>query len=182
MPSTPSNTGASPAPASSVTGVVEQIAAALSAGAFDPQHAGELFLRADAEKAIRVALGPAARVAVAGRDEGQLRASSFMGTRFAPDLVVESGGQQVAVTLTLLRGDASPVAQTLAGALVLSSRFPAVVAFILDRRLAKRNPFDDPTDAPAQRELSDAERALIRQLWERHQVRVEVRRQDPFGW
>jgi hypothetical protein len=168
--------------AESASGVAGQVAAALDQGAFDPQHAGELFLRVDAEKAIRAALSAPARIAVAGRDESQVRATSFMGARFAPDLIVEAGGGPVAVTITLLRGDASPITQALAGALVLSSRFAAVVAFILDRRLAKRNPFDDPTDTPEQRALSDAERTLIERLWERHRIRVVVRRQDPFGW
>jgi hypothetical protein len=164
-------------------GTSEAIAAALREGAFDPQHAGELFLRADAERAIRAALGESAKVVVAGKDDGQIRSVGFLGQRYSPDVVVDAGGgQQVAVSITLLRGDASPITQALAGALVLSGRYASVVAFILDRRLAKRNPFDDPDEAPAQRELSDAERATIKQLWERHHIRVEVRKQDPFGW
>ncbi len=60
--------------------------------------------------------------------------------------------------------------------------FDGVVAFVLDRRLAKRNPFDDPNDEPEQHQLSDAEKALARQLRERHGVALEVRKQDPFGW
>ena len=159
--------------------MLDRIGAALREGAFDPQHAGELFLRSDAAKAIASAL-PDARVQVNGKDE--VRGVGFMGARFTPDLVVESGGQQAAVTITLLRGDASPVTTALAGALVLAARYPAVVAFILDRRLAKRNPFDDPSDAPAQRELSDSEKSLIDQLGKRHNVQVVVRQQDPFGW
>jgi hypothetical protein len=65
---------------------------------------------------------------------------------------------------------------------VLAARYPAVVAFILDRRLAKRNPFDDPSDTPAQRELSEAERSLIDQLAKQHNIQVVVKLQDPFGW
>ena len=166
-----------------VAGLADQIAAALRDGSFDPQHAGEVFLRSDAEKAVRAALGAGARLAVAGKDESQVRPVGFMGARYVPDLVVEAGpGQSIAVTVTLLRNDAAPVTHALAGALVLSSRYAAVVAFVLDRRLAKRNPFDDPSDVPAQRTLSDAEKAMIGQLWDRHRVRVEVRQQDPFGW
>jgi len=160
----------------------DRVAAALREGAFDPQHGGEAFLRSDAEKAIRAALGSDTRLVVAGKDDGQLRAVGFMGARFQPDLVVDAGGSQVAVTITLLKSDASGVTHALAGALVLASRYSSVVAFILDRRLAKRNPFDDPSDTPAQRQLSDAEQALARQLWDRHKVRLEVRQQDPFGW
>ena len=162
--------------------VASDIAEALRAGSFDPQHSGELFLRADAEKAIRGKLGAGATIAVAGRDTGEVRPVAFMGARFLPDLVVETGGQRVAVTITLLRNDTAPMAHTLAGALVLSSRFSAVVAFILDRRLAKADPFADPDESREVRGLSDAERQLIEQLWQRHHVRVEVRRQDPFGW
>ena len=159
--------------------MLDRLCAALREGAFDPQHAGELFLRSDAAKAIGAAL-PDATLHVNGKEE--MRGVGFMGARFIPDVVVESGGQRAAVTITLLRGDASPVTTALAGALVLSARYPAVVAFILDRRLAKRNPFDDPSDAPAQRELSDSEKSLIEQLGKQHNVQVLVRQQDPFGW
>lgn len=170
--------------------MIERVAGALRNGAFNPQHAGNVFLRADAERAVRAALdgwsdresGAAVRILVAGKDDAGLRPVSFMGARFQPDLVIETGRNRVAITITLLRSDASPVTEALAGALALGSRYDAVVAFILDRRLAKRNPFDDPSDEPAQSQLSDAEQALVRQLWERQHVHVEVRRQDPFGW
>ncbi|HEU5316447.1 MAG TPA: hypothetical protein VFX49_10075 [Chloroflexota bacterium] len=157
----------------------EQIGAALRDGQFDPQHAGELFLRSDAQKALAAKLA-GATIAVNGKDD--VRGTGFLGARYAPDLVVEQGGKKVAVTITLLRGDASPVTTALAGALVLSGRYDGVVAFVLDRRLAKRNPFDDPKDEPEQRDLTDAEKSLVRQLSERHGVLLEVRRQDPFGW
>jgi hypothetical protein len=159
--------------------VLAQLCDALRDGAFDPQHAGELFLRSDAQKAISARL-PDAKIEVNGKQE--VRGVGFMGTRFTPDLVVERDGERAAVTITLLRGDAAPVTSALAGALVLAARYPAVVAFILDRRLAKRNPFDDPGDAPAQRELSDSERSLIDQLAQQHNVQVVVKQQDPFGW
>lgn len=161
-----------------------QIAAALRAGRFDPQHAGELFLRADAERAIRAALGGSATIAVAGRDEGRVRAASFLGARFVPDLVVEAPGRgRVAVTITLLRSDPGPAAAALAGSLVLAARYDAVVAFILDRRLGKPDPFGagEGGEAPA-RGLSEAERQLIEQLREGQRIWLEVRRQDPFGW
>ena len=159
--------------------MLDRLSAALLEGAFDPQHAGELFLRSDAAKAIAAVL-PDAKIEVNGKDD--VRGVGFMGARFTPDLVVQSGDQRAAITITLLRGDASPITTALAGALVLSARYPAVVAFILDRRLAKRNPFDDPSDTPAQRELSESERALIEQLAAQHNVQVVVRQQDPFGW
>src|SRR4051812_25378860 len=124
-----------------------QIAEALRAGSFDPQHAGDLFLRADAEKAIRAALGAGAKIAVAGRDAGEVRPVGFMGARFAPDLVAEAEGHRIAVTIPRLRNDRAPIAGTRAGALVFSGRSPAVVAFILDRRLAKADPFADPDDS-----------------------------------
>ena len=173
------NPSASPPPAD----LVETIATALRHGAFDPQHAGELFLRADAQAALRDALGQQTRIIVAGRDEGAIRPVTFMGARFAPDLIVEAaGGRRYAVTITLLRGDASPVAHALATALVLATRYAAVVALLLDRRLAKRNPFGGDEDDPSQRDLTAAERTFLAQLWEHQRVHVEVRRQDPFGF
>lgn len=166
---------------SAASQAVETIAEALNTGAFDPQHAGEVFLRADGERAIRAALGEKARMTVAGK--GDVRSAGFLGARFAPDLVVEpEANQRIAVTITLLRGDAGPVTTALANALVLAPRYAAVVAFILDRRLAKRNPFDDPKDEPAQRNLTELETAFIADLWQRYRIRIVVRRQDPFGW
>ena len=168
-------------PAMADDGLAGQIVEALTGAAFDPQHSGELFLRADAEKSIKAKV-QGARVSVAGRDGAEVRPVGFMGARFAPDLVVEAGGQRAAVTITLLRGDTGALAHTLAGALVLAGRFSAVVAFILDRRLAKADPFADPNEEREVRGLSDADQRLIEQLWQRHHVLVSVRRQDPFGW
>lgn len=164
------------------SGIVETIAGALHQGAFDPEHAGDLFLRADAERAITAALGAGSEILVAGKDGGRIRSAGFMGARFAPHLVVVApGGAGIAVTITLLRGDAGPITAMLANALVLSGRYAAVVAFVLDRRIAKRNPFGGD-DAAEVRGITDAERAFLDQLWAQHRVRVEVRRQNPFGW
>lgn len=158
------------------------VARALREGVFDTQHAGALFLRADAERAIRGAVENVS-IAVAGRDDARLRAVSFMGARYVPDLALElPGGGRLAVSLTLLRSDAGPVAGALAGGIALSLHYRAVVVFVLDRRLAKHDPFGGPdTDAPAP-SLNDAERRFIDQLWQQHHILVEVRRQDPFGW
>ncbi|MBI3971263.1 MAG: hypothetical protein HY332_08230 [Chloroflexi bacterium] len=162
--------------------LAEQVAGVLRVGGFDLQHAGELFLRGDAERALRGNLPPSARVAVAGRDDPLIRPVSLLGSRFTPDLVVKAQGQRCAVTITLLRRDTTPLAGALASALVLSARYNAVVAFVLDRRPGKRDPFGGDEDEPARPELSDAERSFLQQLWERQRVWVEVRRQEPFGW
>ena len=162
--------------------LAERIAQALLGAEFDPQHGSDLFLRADAERAIKAAL-PGARIAVAGKDGAAVRPAHFMGARFAPDLVVElAGSRPAAVTLTLLRGDAGPVPVALANALVLSARYGAVVAFFLDRRLAKRDPFAMDEEPAEPRGLSEAEQGFVQQLWRDHRVKVEIRRQDPFGW
>jgi hypothetical protein len=164
----------------------EAIAGALRGAPFDTQQSGDLFLRATAERAIKGALGEGTRVALAGRDGAQVGAVALLGGRFTPDLVVEApGGARVAVTVTLLRGNGAPVAGALATALVLAAapRYGAVVVFLLDRRLGKRDPFADPAEAPAPvRGLNETERAFLDRLWRLHGVRVEVRRQDPFGW
>jgi hypothetical protein len=65
---------------------------------------------------------------------------------------------------------------------VLAGRYQAVVAFILDRRLEKRGPFEEPAGDLGPRALTEAEQALIDRLWRRQGIRVAVRRQDPFGW
>ena len=175
---------------------MEEIGLALRQAPFDVQQAGELFLRVAAERAIREALarlgeaGKGATVKVAGRDGERLPSASFLGARVAPDLVVDvplSG--RVAVSLTLLRRDAAPVTAALAAALLLaaSPSYGAVVALVLDRRVG--NPFGEP-DEPAQAAagnaaapaLSATEEAVVERLWRHHQVWVEVRRQDPFGW
>jgi hypothetical protein len=175
--------------------LVEEIGLALRQAPFDVQQAGELFLRVAAERAIREALarlgeaGKGATIKVAGRDGERLPSASFLGARVAPDLVVDvpSSGR-VAVSLTLLRRDAAPVTAALAGALLLASSpsYGAVVALLLDRRVG--NPFGEP-DEPAQAAgnkaapaLRATEETVVERLWRHHQVWVEVRRQDPFGW
>jgi hypothetical protein len=172
-----------------LSGFVEAVARGLREGEFDPQHAGDLFLRTDAERAISEAVGAGSEILVAGKDGGRIRAASFLGARFAPDLVVAGpGGSSVAVTVTLLRGDAGSLATMLATALVLAGRYAAVVALVLDRRLGKKSPFGDggedaATQAPGSgRGITDSERVLLEQLWTQHKIRAEVRRQNPFGW
>jgi hypothetical protein len=182
-PSGSEGTSGTPRPAAATAALAEQVAGALRTADFDPQNAGGLFLRAAAQRAIRAAIDPAVAVAVAGSDDPQARGVTFMGARFSPDLVVQpAAGRPLAVTLTLLRGDASAIPLALSNALVLTVRFDAVVAFVLDRRLAKRNPFDDPDTEPEVRTTTDAERRFLEELWRGHRVLVEVRRQDPFGW
>ena len=171
---------------------------ALQDAPFETDQGGDLYLRTAAERAIKAGVG-GARVAIAGRDADRISSVGFMGARFTPDLVVEPpGGGRVAVTMTLLRGDGGPVAGALATAMALAAapRFGAVVAFLLDRRLARADPFADPlaaagpggdAGAGAGRErgprgLSEAEQAFATRLWEHHGVRLVVRRQDPFGW
>jgi hypothetical protein len=165
--------------------VARLVGQALRDAPFETEQGGALFLRTAAERAIKSVVG-GARVVVAGRDGAQVGGVTFMGTRFAPDLVVEApGGARVGVTLTLLRGDATPVAGALATALALaaSPRYGAVVAFLLDRRLGKHDPFADPAEAGTPvRDLAETERAFVARLWDFHGVLVEVRRQDPFGW
>lgn len=170
------------------------VARALQDAPFETDQGGDLYLRTAAERAIRGAVG-GARVAIAGRDAAQITSVGFMGARFTPDLVVEPpGGGRVAVTITLLRGEGGPVAGALATAMALaaSPRFGAVVAFLLDRRLGRADPFADPLEAGAgeggpgrergPRGLTEAEQAFAARLWEHHGVRLVVRRQDPFGW
>src|SRR5918997_3027182 len=125
------------------------IARALQDAPFETDQGGDLYLRTAAERAIKAGVG-GARVAIAGRDADRISSVGFMGARFTPDLVVEPpGGGRVAVTMTLLRGDGGPVAGALATALALAAapRFGAVVAFLLDRRLARADPFADPLAA-----------------------------------
>ena len=162
--------------------IARTIADALEHGSYDVQQSGELFVHQDAERAIRDALGENARIAVRSRGDAGMRSTSFMGARFAPDLLVETGSVAIPVTVTLLSGNAAPIPGALANALVLSGRYPAVVAFVLDRRLAKRNPFADPGEESAAPSITDAERGFLDQLWRAHHVLVRVRRQDPFGW
>ena len=124
------------------------IARALQEAPFETDQGGDLYLRMAAERAIKGAAG-GVRVALAGRDGSQVGRVSFLGARFTPDLVVETpGGASVAVTVTLLRGDAAPVGGALATALALAAapRYGAVVALLLDRRLARRDPFADPLE------------------------------------
>jgi hypothetical protein len=190
------NESARPAGSTPAREAAVLIARALQEAPFETDQGGDLYLRMTAERAIKGAAG-GVRVALAGRDGSQVGRVSFLGARFTPDLVVETpGGASVAVTVTLLRGDAAPVGGALATALALAAapRYGAVVALLLDRRLARRDPFADPLEAAPEAAggdqegkggggaLSEAEGAFAARLWEHHGVRLVVRRQDPFGW
>ncbi len=89
----------------------------------------------------------------------------------------------MAVTVTLLRGGATPVAGALATGLALASswRYGAVVAFLLDRRLGKRDPFADLAgEATPVQGLNAGEQSFVDRLWQYHGVRVEVRPPGSF--
>ncbi len=185
---------------------VRRVAVALEEGDFDPARAGEVFLAADAERAIQVALGPTVTVNVS-RD-GRLAVPSLLGLRVTPSLIVIRGATpssvevgeasnsdgppdhemdeagkgvvRVAVTITVLKHDARPVQGAIADAVLLAVEFPAVVMVILDRRLEKRDPFGGPSFE--RQELSVADRRVVEVLRQRHGISVVMRRQDPFGW
>ena len=187
---------------------VEAISQALFEAHFDPQHAGTLYLREGAANAIRGALRDSVEVAVGVEGKADLAGARFMGMRVVPDLAVYppggapspvlpsaprdlfdvgpqsrredvSGG--IAVTITILRQDARPVQVAIADAVILATRYDAVVAFVLDRRMARRDPFggSERDDAPV---LSSGDRRLVEALARDHGITVVVRRQDPFGF
>ena len=187
---------------------VEAISQALYEGNFDPQHAGTLFLRESAANAILGALRGSVEVSVGVEGKADLAGARFMGMRVVPDLAVYppggapspvqpsapldlfdvgprttrehvSGG--IAVTITILRQDARPVQAAIADAVILATRYDAVVAFVLDRRMARRDPFggSERDDAPV---LSSGDRRLVEALARDHGITVVVRRQDPFGF
>lgn len=189
-----------------IEALVHRVSVALEEGEFDPARAGEVFLAADAERAIEDAFNPSDEVTVS-RD-GRWAVPGFLGLRVTPDLVVTrglaaspaNGGEplagngsgsdgenegragtvRIAVTITVLKQDARPVQGAIADAVLLGASFPAVVLMVLDRRLEKRDPFGD--DAPQTKRLSLADRRLIGVLRRRHGIAVVIRRQDPFGW
>lgn len=156
--------------------LLEQVRAALAAAQFDPTHAGDIFLRADAEAALQTAL-PTAVIAVGGRDDARLPTARFLGATYRPDLLVELDTDRVAVGLTLLRSDAGPLAAALARAVVLSQQLP-VATVIVDRRIERANPFA----APATQRLHPHDQATMDYLGSRHRVAFVVRRQAPFSF
>ena len=187
---------------------VEAISQALFEAHFDPQHAGTLYLREGAANAIRGALRDSVEVSVGVEGKADLAGARFMGMRVVPDLAVYppggapspvqpsaprdlfdvgpqsrredvSGG--IAVTITILRQDGRPVQGAIADAVILATRYDAVVAFVLDRRMARRDPFGggERDDAPV---LSSGDRRLVEVLARDHGITVVVRRQDPFGF
>ena len=123
--------------------LLEHVRATLAEAQFDPTHAGDIFLQADAEAALQAAL-PTAVIAVAGRDDARLPTARFLGATYRPDLLVESDTARVAVGLTLLRSDAGLLAAALARAVVLSQQLP-VTTVIVDRRVECTNPFAGPS-------------------------------------
>lgn len=185
-----------------IEALVNRVTVALEEGEFDPARAGEVFLAADAERAIQGAVRPSEAITVT-RD-GRWSVPSFLGLRVAPTLVVTQGvaaapagvgedaaadgdwddgadeAVRIAVTVTVLKQDARPVQGAIADAVLLAVAFPAVVMVILDRRLEKRDLFGGAS--PHTQELSVTDRRVVDVLLRRHGISVVVRRQDPFGW
>jgi hypothetical protein len=73
------------------------------------------------------------------------------------------------------------VQAAIADAVILATRYEAVVALVLDRRMSRRDPFggSDSGEAPA---LSTGDRRLVEALARDHGITIVVRRQDPFGF
>ena len=185
-----------------IEALVNRVTVALEEGEFDPARAGEVFLAADAERAIQGAVRPSEAITVT-RD-GRWSVPSFLGLRVAPTLVVTQGvaaapagvgedaaadgdwddgadeAVRIAVTVTVLKQDARPVQGAIADAVLLAVAFPAVVMVILDRRLEKRDLFGGAS--PQTQELSVTDRRVVDVLRRRHGISVVLRRQDPFGW
>jgi hypothetical protein len=176
--------------------------------AFDPQHSGALFLREAAATAIRSGLPDDADVIEGIEGKADLPGARFMGMRVVPDVAVYPAGGAprpldisaprdlfavgprpirdaalggIAVTITVLRQDGRPVQAAIADAVILSTKYEAVVALVLDRRMARRDPFggSDSDEAPA---LSAGDRRLVETLARDHGITIVVRRQDPFGF
>jgi len=189
-----------------IEALVNRVTVALEEGEIDPARAGEVFLAADAERAIQGAMRPSEAITVT-RD-GRWSFPSFLGLRVAPTLVVTQGvaaapasvgedaaadgnwddgadepgseAVRIAVTVTVLKQDARPVQGAIADAVLLAVAFPAVVMVILDRRLEKRDLFGGAS--PHTQELSVTDRRVVDVLRRRHGISVVLRRQDPFGW
>ena len=156
--------------------LLERVRVALAEAQFDPTHAGDIFLRADAEAALQAAL-PTAVIVVAGRDDARLPTARLLGATYRPDLLVELDTARVAVGLTLLRNDAGPLAGALARAVVLAQQLP-VATVIVDRRVERANPFA----APATQRLHPQDQAALDYLGSRHRVAFVVQRQAPFSF
>ena len=184
-------------------GRVEAISAALLDATFDPQHSGALFLREAAATAIRSGLTNDADVIEGIEGKADLAGARFMGIRIVPDVAVYPAGgaprpvdasaprdlfavgprpirdaapEGIAVTITVLRQDARPVQAAIADAVILATRYEAVVALVLDRRMSRRDPFggSDSGEAPA---LSTGDRRLVEALARDHGITIVVRRQ-----
>lgn len=187
---------------------VVAVANSLEGGTFDPQHTGAMFLRESAAKAVRESLQGTVDVVVQLDGKANLTGARFMGLRVAPDLAVypfggaprpisssqpldlfdlqprsprEDVSAGIAVTITILRQDARPVQSAIADAVILATRYAAVVVFVLDRRMGSRDAFGGLGEGD-QRTLSTSDQRLIQELSREHRVRIVVCRQDPFGF
>lgn len=187
---------------------VEAISKVLVEAEFDPQHAGALFLRESAATAIREGLPGGADAIEGVEGKADLPGARFMGMRVVPDVAVYPPGGAprpvdatapldlfavgprafrdvtpggIAVTITVLRQDARPVQAAIADAVILATRYEAVVAFVLDRRMARRDPFGggESGEAPA---LTSGDRRLVEALSRDHGISIVVKKQDPFGF
>ena len=152
--------------------LLEQAASALAATRFDPQHAGDIFLRADAEVSLREVL-TGASVWSAGRDDARLPTARFMGATYRPDLLVAVGDAQVAIGITLLRNDPGPLTTAIVRAVLLARHLP-VAMVILDRRIRRGEASGDG--------VRPSDQAVMDDLAARHQLRFVVHRQAPFSF
>jgi hypothetical protein len=187
---------------------VDAVANALRWGAFDPQHTGPLYLRESAASAIRDGLLGGVDVMIGVDGKADLPGARFMGLRVAPDLAVYPAGGAplttgsvqspglfdlvprskrddvsgvIAVTITVLRQDARPVQGAISDSVILATRYAAVVVFVLDRRMARRDPFGGGLEGDVSA-LSTGDLHLIEVLSREHRVTLVVQRQDPFGF
>lgn len=79
------------------------------------------------------------RLLEAGRDRGDIKATSLLGSDFWPDMVLEEEGEPVAAILVkLVRVKPSGLTQAAGRALVQSYRYPWVLAFVLDKGKRRR--------------------------------------------
>lgn len=158
--------------------LIEQTRNALARAHFNPQHAGDVFLRADAETALREAL-PDAVITVSSHDTVRLPTGRFLGYSYRPDLMVELAQTRLAVIVTLVRTGAGPISALLARALVISEQFP-VVAVIVDRRIDRAEPFGGRRQQRQGRGRTDER--ILDYLYRKNQVAIAIVRQQPFSF
>ena len=89
------------------------------------------------EEYVGSELGDLASVWVRGRDRGKIKSVWAYGTDFSPDIAVEVGElPAIAIDVKMAMrasGAAGPVATAIGKALICSSQYPYVIAFILDK-------------------------------------------------